>query len=149
MRDSGCEIQDSGNEIQNIPHRVPRISHHLSRISNLESCILPSSRNHHRQPLNSPKRDEGSNRVTGQRLHPAWPADFENAKSPFQRQNQTDETKLYKFDANTETNECQWQFLTRQARAGECAGEAKAMEQAEGKCYHPGMGNREAHLTAP
>src|SRR5271165_537628 len=102
-----------------------------------------------RDSLYGPKGPERPDRVSGQSFRPSRPAHFEYAKRAFQRQYQADEAELAEFDADVEADECQRQLMTRQAGAGESAGEAESVQQAECERHYPRMANREARLAAP
>ena len=67
----------------------------------------------------------------GKRLHPAWPADFQNAEGALERQDQRDETQLAELDSDVEAHQRQRQFMPRQAGAGQRAGEIQSRAAAQ------------------
>src|SRR5262245_42823873 len=72
------------------PARVPAPAQ-PSRSSRSSAARSSTAAEEQYEPLHRPERAKGSDRIAGDRLHPARPPDFENAEGSLQRQDQRDE----------------------------------------------------------
>ncbi len=115
----------------------------------LPSLLHRAPSEQHPGALNRPERAERADRVAGQGLCPARPADLEHAERAFEAENQGDEEELAGLDADVEEQQGEGDLGLRQAHAGEAAGETETVQQAEGEGDHPGMPDGEARLAAP